>query len=233
MPGSTKSISTSPNSSPIEPWHSSISTGTLRPRSCGSSRFWRCFFSPSSPGGSEIAGVRLRGGGGAGSGGRSGRGRSGATRAPAARVCRLDAGRLADRLDGLALAMAAIYYLVVTPIGLIMRLCGRDPMHRRFDRAGAATGGPAPPRPARVVISGSSEACGNDRAERTTTTVVSGSQTRRTRSQLRDAEQHVAAALRDADSRPNQRNSPQRPSNSSPDCWPNSSTSCCTTRSGG
>ena len=33
------------------------------------------------------------------------------------------------------LAMAAIYYLVVTPIGLMMRLCGRDPMHRRFDRA--------------------------------------------------------------------------------------------------
>ena len=33
------------------------------------------------------------------------------------------------------LAMAAIYYLVVTPIGLIMRLCGHDPMHRRFDRA--------------------------------------------------------------------------------------------------
>ena len=33
------------------------------------------------------------------------------------------------------LAMAGIYYLVVTPIGLIMRLGGHDPMHRRFDRA--------------------------------------------------------------------------------------------------
>ena len=31
--------------------------------------------------------------------------------------------------------MAVIYYLVITPIGLIMRACGRDPMHRRFDRA--------------------------------------------------------------------------------------------------
>ncbi len=32
-------------------------------------------------------------------------------------------------------AMALIYYLVFTPIGLIMRLFGRDPMERRFDRA--------------------------------------------------------------------------------------------------
>ena len=35
-------------------------------------------------------------------------------------------------------AMALIYYLVFTPIGLIMRLFGRDPMERRFDR-GAET----------------------------------------------------------------------------------------------
>ena len=42
---------------------------------------------------------------------------------------------------------------------------------------------------------------------------------------LRDAEQHVAAALRDADSRPEQMNSPRRPSSNSPGCWPNSSTS--------
>jgi len=30
--------------------------------------------------------------------------------------------------------VAVIYYLIVTPIGLIMRLVGRDPMRRRFDR---------------------------------------------------------------------------------------------------
>ncbi len=35
-------------------------------------------------------------------------------------------------------AMALIYYLVFTPIGLIMRLLGRDPMERRFER-GAET----------------------------------------------------------------------------------------------
>lgn len=30
--------------------------------------------------------------------------------------------------------MAAIYYLVVTPLGLAMRAIGRDPMQRGFDR---------------------------------------------------------------------------------------------------
>jgi len=30
--------------------------------------------------------------------------------------------------------LASVYYLVLTPIGLTMRLCGRDPMARRFDR---------------------------------------------------------------------------------------------------
>ena len=30
-------------------------------------------------------------------------------------------------------ALALTYYLVVTPVGLVMRLCGRDPMRRRFD----------------------------------------------------------------------------------------------------
>ena len=29
--------------------------------------------------------------------------------------------------------LAAIYYLVLTPIALVMRLFGRDPLHRRFD----------------------------------------------------------------------------------------------------
>ena len=32
------------------------------------------------------------------------------------------------------LVLAVVFYLVVTPIGLMMRLCGRDPVHRRFDR---------------------------------------------------------------------------------------------------
>lgn len=31
--------------------------------------------------------------------------------------------------------MAAIFYLVVTPAGLLMRWRGKDPLHRRFDRA--------------------------------------------------------------------------------------------------
>ena len=30
--------------------------------------------------------------------------------------------------------MALVYYLVVTPIGLVMRALGHDPMHRVFDR---------------------------------------------------------------------------------------------------
>ena len=32
------------------------------------------------------------------------------------------------------LLLAAIYYLVITPIGVIMRMCGYDPVRRRFDR---------------------------------------------------------------------------------------------------
>jgi uncharacterized membrane protein len=30
--------------------------------------------------------------------------------------------------------MLAVFYLVLTPIGISMRLCGRDPMRRRMDR---------------------------------------------------------------------------------------------------
>ncbi|MCC7424305.1 MAG: hypothetical protein IT428_28895 [Planctomycetaceae bacterium] len=33
--------------------------------------------------------------------------------------------------------MAAVYYGVVTPVGLLMRLAGRDPMQRRFNRSAA------------------------------------------------------------------------------------------------
>jgi len=29
--------------------------------------------------------------------------------------------------------MLAVFYLVITPVGLTMRLCGRDPMERKFD----------------------------------------------------------------------------------------------------
>jgi len=31
------------------------------------------------------------------------------------------------------LLMAAIYYLLLTPVGLLMRMAGRDPMNRQFD----------------------------------------------------------------------------------------------------
>jgi hypothetical protein len=34
--------------------------------------------------------------------------------------------------------LAAVYYLVLTPIGLVMRAAGRDPLARRFDRAAAS-----------------------------------------------------------------------------------------------
>jgi hypothetical protein len=33
------------------------------------------------------------------------------------------------------LVLGIVYYLVITPIGLAMRLIGRDPMQRRFDRS--------------------------------------------------------------------------------------------------
>ena len=35
------------------------------------------------------------------------------------------------------LALAIVYYLMVTPIGLVFRLMGRDPLHRRFDPSAA------------------------------------------------------------------------------------------------
>ena len=31
--------------------------------------------------------------------------------------------------------MVLVYYLVLTPIGLVLRLCGHDPMNRHFDRS--------------------------------------------------------------------------------------------------
>ena len=41
---------------------------------------------------------------------------------------------------GLALShviLGAVFYIVFTPVGLVMRLLGKDPLHRRFDRAAA------------------------------------------------------------------------------------------------
>ena len=35
------------------------------------------------------------------------------------------------------LAMAVVYYLVITPLGVVFRLSGRDPLYRRFDRSAA------------------------------------------------------------------------------------------------
>lgn len=31
--------------------------------------------------------------------------------------------------------LAAFYFLLLTPVGLVFRLLGRDPLHRRFDRS--------------------------------------------------------------------------------------------------
>lgn len=33
------------------------------------------------------------------------------------------------------LTLAAVYYLVLSPIGLLFRLLGRDPMHRAFEKS--------------------------------------------------------------------------------------------------
>ncbi len=34
--------------------------------------------------------------------------------------------------------LAVVFYLVLTPIGCIMRLCGRDPMQRQFDSSASS-----------------------------------------------------------------------------------------------
>jgi len=44
-------------------------------------------------------------------------------------------------------ALAVVYYLVVTPIGLMMRLVGRDPMQRKFDRSATTYWHPRNPDP--------------------------------------------------------------------------------------
>ena len=45
-------------------------------------------------------------------------------------------GLLLSRLTN-PLVMGAMYYVVLTPAGLLMRLIGTDPMRRRFDREAA------------------------------------------------------------------------------------------------
>ncbi len=44
------------------------------------------------------------------------------------------------------LMMAAVYYLVLTPIGLTMRLFGHDPMQRKIDREAKTYWQPRSPR---------------------------------------------------------------------------------------
>lgn len=43
--------------------------------------------------------------------------------------------------------LAAIYYLVFAPVGWAMRLCGRDPLQRRFDASASSYWQPRPPAP--------------------------------------------------------------------------------------
>jgi hypothetical protein len=46
------------------------------------------------------------------------------------------------------IVLGVVFYGVVTPIGLVMRALGRDPMRRQFDRAGDSYRVPCVPRPA-------------------------------------------------------------------------------------
>jgi hypothetical protein len=41
--------------------------------------------------------------------------------------------------------LVLVYYLVITPIGLLMRLFGRDPLQRKFDRSAPSYWQPRPP----------------------------------------------------------------------------------------
>lgn len=44
------------------------------------------------------------------------------------------------------LVLVLLYYLVVTPIGLVLRLCRYDPLERKFDREAETYWRPRPPR---------------------------------------------------------------------------------------
>lgn len=43
--------------------------------------------------------------------------------------------------------LGVVFYGVFTPIGVVMRLCGRDPLARRFDRAATSYWQPRPEPP--------------------------------------------------------------------------------------
>jgi hypothetical protein len=43
------------------------------------------------------------------------------------------------------IVMALLFFAVVTPVGLLMRLTGKDPMHRRFDAKADSYWIPRPP----------------------------------------------------------------------------------------
>ena len=45
--------------------------------------------------------------------------------------------------------LTAIYFLLITPIGLILRIARRDPLARRFDREAQSYWTPTPPPPSR------------------------------------------------------------------------------------
>ena len=48
--------------------------------------------------------------------------------------------------------LGVVFYGVVTPLGLLMRLFSRDPMRRQFDRAGESYRIPRVPRPATHML---------------------------------------------------------------------------------
>ena len=45
------------------------------------------------------------------------------------------------------LLLAAVYYLLITPLGLVMRLAGRDKLQMRLDQRAATYWTPRPPAP--------------------------------------------------------------------------------------
>jgi len=45
--------------------------------------------------------------------------------------------------------LAALFFLVITPVGVVMRAVGHDPLERRFRTGAPSYWRPAPPRPSR------------------------------------------------------------------------------------
>jgi hypothetical protein len=50
------------------------------------------------------------------------------------------------------IVLGIVFYGVVTPIGLVMRLLGRDSMHRQFERQGQSYRVARTPRPATHML---------------------------------------------------------------------------------